>query len=485
MEKIINTILGIQTAFAQVDKAAAAVTEAPSQVQIMINNFVQAIPLWLTAAVVIILSFVLARVVKGAVENRMLAAGVEQEHKEIQIVAGRASSVIVMTIGITAGLKIAGLDLTPIIAAAAFGIGFALRDIIVNFLAGIIILLQKQYTVGDWIKVKAAKGIIQEIQSRYTVIKTFDGERVIVPNADLFKNQVTSYTSNPTRRLKINISIDFYYDLKEVIDLVYKSIDKCDKILKTPRPTVVVTQPGGYYNNLLLRCWVESRKGIIKPTSALMRQLHKDFYKKGWAWPFPTQTLIMDKDIKGNMEERKAKYIANNKKQKKEGTAVQVGIAAPISGQAPIQVQVSAPVTQEVPAWLKRAEGLLNENGSPVQSMPPVTIALGPEVKPYQPPVTAASVLSQMPVPGIQPAAPQQAVPQPPIYATAPQPQPQFQSTPTPYAAPAPQTAPLPQQNSFQAVQEPIMVTEDQSTVTLTQVIPPPAQAGQVQGAQQ
>ena len=97
------------------------------------------------------------------------------------MVATRGASAAVLLIGITAGLKIAGLDLTSIIAAAAFGVGFAMKDLIMNFISGIIILLQKQFTIGDWIKIKGTEGTIKEIQSRYTIIKQFDGTKVIVP----------------------------------------------------------------------------------------------------------------------------------------------------------------------------------------------------------------------------------------------------------------------------------------------------------------
>lgn len=387
MNQIINMLLQVPVAFAQNSETATAANKAASQFENMVNSIIQAIPLWFTALIVLIISFVLARVVKNSVENRMTSAGLEEEHKEIQIVAGRTSSVIVMTLGATAALKIAGLDLTPIIAAAAFGIGFALRDIIMNFLAGIIVLLQKQFTIGDWIKIKGTTGIVKEIQSRYTIIKKFDGTKAIIPNSDLFKNQVTNLTGNGTRRFTINLGVDRYYDLKEAIDLIYKSIAKVDRILKAPRPSIIVTQPGGYYNNLQLRCWVEAKKGVLKPISALMRQVHKDFYKRGWAWPFPTQTVIMDKDDdKNNVTARQQAYIEKQKHKKKKMAQPEPLVqAAPIQPQTtvpPVQPQSFAPVQnvtypqaapqpqamQQVPLWLQKATGqaILNQPPAPV-----------------------------------------------------------------------------------------------------------------------
>lgn len=317
MQNFLFHIFSIPTAFAQSSENSNVASKTSNQIQNLLDNIIGAIPLWITGFLVIGFSFIVARIVKSAVENKMTEQGIEEEHREVQIVAGRAASAVVLTIGITAGLKIAGLDLTSIIAAAAFGVGFALKDIIMNFLAGIIVLLQKQFTIGDWIKVNGTTGVIEQIQSRYTVIKKFDGTKVIIPNGDLFKKQVNSLTSNPFRRFSVNIAVDLYVDLKEAIDLIYKSIEKVDKIVKNPKPSIIVTQPGKFSNNLQVRCWVESKKGVLKATSALIRQIHKDFYKKGWAWPYPTEKIIFDKDVSPDVNARAKDFIVRNKKKKK------------------------------------------------------------------------------------------------------------------------------------------------------------------------
>src|SRR5579883_3135118 len=145
MNQFLNYILGIQTVLAQPyvqtssDKGTTVAAATGTQVQNLIDTIFQSIPYWVTGFIVIILSILLSRIVKSTVENRMTEAGLEEEHHEIQLVAGRAASASVLLIGITAGLKIAGLDLTSIIAAAAFGVGFAMQDIIINFVSGIIV----------------------------------------------------------------------------------------------------------------------------------------------------------------------------------------------------------------------------------------------------------------------------------------------------------------------------------------------------------
>lgn len=419
MNEFFNNMLSIQTALAQPFATTGSsgnsgsnslASETGNQVAGLVETLFRSIPYWVTGFIVIVLSLVLARIVKSSVENRMTEAGFEEEHKEIQLVAGRAASASVMLIGVTAGLKIAGLDLTSIIAAAAFGVGFAMKDIIMNFISGIIVLLQKQFTIGDWIKVKGTTGIIQEIQSRYTVIKKFDGTKVIVPNSELFKNQVTSLTSNPYRRFQLDLGVDLYMDLKEVIDQIYESIGKCDKILKQPKPSIIVQQPGSFYNSLRIRCWVESRKGVLKPISALTRQIHKDFYKRGWSWPYPTQTLIMDKDVAPDVNKRAKDYIEAHKKALKSSGVVQQQVnvlkeqekMTESPAQQPPQAQqigVGGPAN-EAPVWLQQAatQGAPQQAGQMVQpaEQPQIVlqnIEIGPEVK-----TPGAPLQNEMPV---------------------------------------------------------------------------------------
>jgi len=381
MAHLLNLIIGIQTAFAQQNaQGSNAATETGSQFQKLADSVIQSIPFWITGFIVVIISFFLARIVKNAVENRMTAAGIEEEHREIQIVAGRASSAAVLIIGITAGLKIAGLDLTSIIAAAAFGVGFALQDIIMNFMSGIIVLLQKRFTIGDWIKVNGTEGVIKEIQSRYTIIKKFDGTNVVVPNSELFKNQVNSLTSNPVRRFQFNIKVDFYADLKEIIDSVYESIDKCPKILKQPKPSIIVQQPGDYYNNIRIRAWVESRKGILKPMSALIRQIHKDFYRKGWSWPYPVNDVYFDKEVPPEISKRAKDYIEKHRKALKQEAGLveqQQKILTQQETKGAVQAQqigVGTP-SMEAPVWLQQA----GQQGNAPQDMPGTSQVASPQ----------------------------------------------------------------------------------------------------------
>lgn len=285
-------------------KTADKVTETPSELTNLLASLLSNIPLWIAAGVLLILTFLLAKIVRSAVENKIVEKGIEEEHKEIPILAGRSSYAAVLTIGITASLKVAGIDITSIIAAVAFGLGFALKDLIMNFIAGIMILMARQFTIGDFIQVGNTKGKIIEIQSRATVLKSFDGTKIIVPNGQLFTDQVTSYTSNPFRRIEAEVGVDYRSNLENALKLCMKIALETPGVLAQPKPVVMVTEWGDSDIVIKVRAWVESRAGWLRIRSDLYRNLKKayDEYNINLAWNV-TQ-LIMDKDIQNGLVEK-------------------------------------------------------------------------------------------------------------------------------------------------------------------------------------
>jgi small conductance mechanosensitive channel len=294
---ILNQILGIPAAIAQVSSTAAGkvASETNDEFGKIVSNFFAQIPLWIAAIVVALLSYVLAIIVRRSIENKLSQQGVDEEHKEVRIVAGRGSFFIVITIGFTTALSIVGIDLAPIVAAGAFGLGFALKDIIMNSVSGMFILASRHYTIGDVIKIKSVVGKIEDIQTRATIIRAFDGTRVIVPNAFLFKNIVISKTSNPFRKLSFKMSVDYGADLKQVMELCTLVVSTIPWVLKKPKPSVFLGAWGKYAISFKVNVWIDSKGGkLIKTKNAVILELSKAFAEAGIKIPYPIQTLHLD-----------------------------------------------------------------------------------------------------------------------------------------------------------------------------------------------
>lgn len=272
--------------------AGGTASELVKLVEIMLTK----IPLWIAAGIVVVLSFLVARIARAMVENKLAEQGIEEEHKELQILGGRMTYSAILTIGITVGLKIAGIDLTTILAAVAFGIGFALKDLIMNFLAGVMILIGRDFAIGDFINVGGTLGKVVAIQSRVTILQAIDGTKVIVPNAELFKKQVISYTSNPFRRIEVIVAVDYRTNLENTLKVCMKSVKNTKKILAEPKPAVIIDKFEESSISIKIRAWVDSRGGWIKVKSNLIASIKKDFDAHGIIIPFPIRTIAYDKD---------------------------------------------------------------------------------------------------------------------------------------------------------------------------------------------
>jgi len=225
--------------------AASDVTSGTaSELAKLLELIITKIPLFIAGGIVVILSILVAKIGRRMVENKLAEKGIEEEHKELQILGGRMTYSVILILGLTTGLKIAGIDLTTIIAAGAFGIGFALKDLIMNFLAGIMILVGRHFTIGDFISVNGTLGRVVEIQSRVTILQATDGTKVIMPNSVLFKKKVVSFTSNPFRRIELKVAVDLRHDINDVVKLCDKILKNTKGVLIEPKPAVVISDFG-------------------------------------------------------------------------------------------------------------------------------------------------------------------------------------------------------------------------------------------------
>ncbi|MBI4994298.1 mechanosensitive ion channel [Candidatus Peregrinibacteria bacterium] len=279
--------------FLEIAQAAKTVTGASEEVQAGLANkiagffdyIIGRVPSWIAGVIVFVLSIVVAKLAKSAVESR-IESQIDEEHQEVLVLAGRVTYFGTLVVGITVALKIAGIDLTTILAAVAFGIGFALQDLIMNFLSGVMILVSRQFTIGDFIKVGNTLGKVVEIQTRATILKAIDGTKVIVPNSEIFTSQVVSYTTNPMRRIAIPLYVSYDTDLGYAMKTALGVLKRHPKIMKKPSPSVLVTNYGDSSIDLSARFWVGSRDGWIKVKSEILHQMMEAFDEAGIVVPF-------------------------------------------------------------------------------------------------------------------------------------------------------------------------------------------------------
>jgi small-conductance mechanosensitive channel len=135
-------------------------------------------------------------------------------------------------------------DLIKILGISGVAIGFAFQNILQNFLAGLLLLWAEPFRIGDEIKLDPYEGTVEEIQTRATIIKTYDGRRVVIPNADLFTHSVTVNTALDIRRWEYDLTVHGIRELAELKSLVVNAVSKVQGVLADPRPEVLVMDLG-------------------------------------------------------------------------------------------------------------------------------------------------------------------------------------------------------------------------------------------------
>ncbi len=190
------------------------------------------------------------------------------------------------------------LDFLQVVGFFSLGISFAFKDLLSNLIAGAVIILQNRFRVNDFIQVgmgaNAFKGKIMEIQTRATILKAIDGTEIVVPNAQLMMKPVTSFTAHHSRRVSFSIGIAFGTDIQKAKDIALEVMAAHAKVIKKPKPHVLVSNVAESSVNLSVRFYVDpqdKKSSWIKVKSDLIQQVKEAFDKNGIEIPFPIRTI--------------------------------------------------------------------------------------------------------------------------------------------------------------------------------------------------
>ncbi len=251
---------------------------------------------WIAGIVILIISWVIAKMVAGAIKREILKKKGEEVTESVLLLVERITTIVILTVGITIAAAINGLNFTAVIGALSLGIGFALKDIIGNFFAGILMLSQDRIKIGDLIKVGDLVGTIVSIDTRATVLQAIDGTEVVIPNQSMLNETLISYSTNPFRRIELIVGVDYNTDLPMVTSLIKGIIDKDKSIVPKPEAQVLVEEFGDSAINIRILFWIESSKNWMNIRSNLANRIKKTFGELGINIPFPIRTLKLDED---------------------------------------------------------------------------------------------------------------------------------------------------------------------------------------------
>jgi small conductance mechanosensitive channel len=223
------------------------------------DGFVHRLPYLLAAVVAIVLTVVAARLVRSGVE-RALRRGRAERH--VEVVVATLAYYAAVAIGLVVALSLGGVNLGVLVGSlglATVALGFALQDIVSNFTAGIVLLLEHPFTEGDHIAITDAEGEVEEIKVRATRLRAPDGQLVLVPNKLLFTQVVTNSTATMRRRVEVLLELPYGQDATRARQLVLEVAAELEGVSDDPEPRLLTQDLGQGARRLRLSFWVDSR----------------------------------------------------------------------------------------------------------------------------------------------------------------------------------------------------------------------------------
>ncbi len=281
----------IPTAFAQASSARNATEGGLTE---FFSNLVIMAPLWFAAIVVVVVSFLVAKFVQKIVGYRVAKKRQHDVSREYIILIERATWAGVVLLGFIIAFGIVGINIASLLGFLGLGLGFAFKDLLANFIAGVVILTQKKFHIEDVVSVNNIVGKIIEIETRTTQVQDFDGTVHIIPNSEMLTSIVRNFTTNSFRRIAFQVGVHYNTPLHETVALTTRSVTSSPNVVPDPKTQVLVVEFGDSGIILEVRFWIESTKPWPSIQSEIMQQLKRDYDEAGITIPFPMRTLTLD-----------------------------------------------------------------------------------------------------------------------------------------------------------------------------------------------
>lgn len=235
------------------------------------------------------------QIIHRVLQHYGLNASIEQLLKNIL-------SVLLLVLGLASVMAQFGFDIVSLVAGlgiAGLAVGFAAQSTLANFIAGITILLEQSFQVGDWVNINGNEGRVVVIALRTTHVLTRDNITVIIPNSNVASSEVTNLTSKNFIRFDIRARIAFEDDIEKARQQILQVLTDTEVVLNRPEASATVAEIGEYGVFFIVRFWVKpaSVARMPKIKEDLQENIKLAFDAANISTPYPHMRLLMPKDV--------------------------------------------------------------------------------------------------------------------------------------------------------------------------------------------
>jgi small-conductance mechanosensitive channel len=226
------------------------------------DALISSLPRLGVAIVIVLFGWLLGRLVRMVLRRRFT----QTRSPSFAAVMSRVGGIVTIIVATLVAITVTFPSVQPVDVLASLGffsvaVGFAFQDILENTLAGILLLFRQPFQGGDQIDLAGQRGTVEGITIRETRLRTFDGELLIVPNAEVYKNRILVQTAYPEKRWSFVVGVSYDDDLDTARNAAIEAVNSVPEVLAAPPPRALLVELGASTVNIEVQFWTGSRQG--------------------------------------------------------------------------------------------------------------------------------------------------------------------------------------------------------------------------------
>ena len=261
----------------------------------LLEGLLRSLPLIGIGLLILLVGVLLARVIGNGTERAIRRAGGDQVVVNLVV---RLTRLAVVVAAVLLALSVAGVPVGAALAGlgiAGLAIAFALQSILENFVAGIILILRKPISHGEQVIVGDQEGTVDDIDLRVTRLVDYDGELVIIPNAEVFRATIVNLTRRGKRRTRVVVGIDYRDDHDAARGVIEAAVGGVAGVLDAPAPQARCIALGESSVDFEVRYWTAPDiASVVDAQDAVLRAVKSAIEGAGMSVPWPIRTLSFD-----------------------------------------------------------------------------------------------------------------------------------------------------------------------------------------------